>query len=427
MPKRVPQYLKEIPTALSGQTEGDYASEWDFAHNPYQHENYGRGEQEWSANYLGWWNRGRRGVYYFGEHQRPAYFKKPDSYYWDAYDWYKNTAAKINTAFENEEKAWKAMSENPNLFSEKDLTADTPELKLYYSPNLEKPDYIRNINGIYAWLYNKYAPTKKFLDDYNTKASNYNKAIRALWQKRYEQNEAEKENIKKAAEDAKYNNITTQLTALRHEIVKVSKDVKQLSKDKDEEFSLFKSELTSKIPDVSLNVSRFEHDEDIAQLNETLQGIRGSINKNAKLTGDSIAMLQRKVNMSMNDISRTNNSIMDISKRVNENEKKNRLLLDEEGKVISSLKITFDKAQEEVLAQSNEIDNLRKNLLALGGETREFIDNTKRQEQAMKAKVAKRESVVTRIVKKSAFPDLTKRPWLKESVTGRFFQLANQW
>lgn len=81
----------------------------------------------------------------------------------------------------------------------------------------------------------------------------------------------------------------------------------------------------------------------------------------------------------------------------------------------------------ETLAQSNEIDNLRKDLQALGGETREFIDNTKRQEQAMKAKVAKRESVVTRTVKKAAFPDLTKRPWLKESVTGRFFQLANQW
>ena len=83
--------------------------------------------------------------------------------------------------------------------------------------------------------------------------------------------------------------------------------------------------------------------------------------------------------------------------------------------------------QGETLAQSNEISNLRKDLQALGGETREFIDNTKRQEQAMKAKVAKKESVVTRTVKKAAFPDLTKRPWLRQSVIGRFFQLANQW
>lgn len=426
MPKRVPQYLKEISTSLSGQTQGDNASEWGFAK--------GRDETSaWDAEvnggqYLGWWGRGRRGVYYFSEHQRPAYFKDPDSFYWDAYDWYKSTAAKINTAFENEEKVWKAMSGNPNLFSEKDLTADTPELKLYYSPKLEKPDYIRNINGIYAWLYDKYAPTKKFLDDYNTKASNYNEAIRALWRKRYEENEAEKENIKKAAEDAKYNNITTQLTALRHEIVKVSKDVKQLSKGKDEEFSLFKSELTSKIPDVSLNVSRFEHDEDIAQLNETLQGIRGSMSKNAKKTDDSIARLQRNVNVSMMDISkRANSSIMGIEKRMSENEKKNRLFLIENEKNLLKLDYKFEKVKGETLAQSNEIDNLRKDLQALGGETREFIDNTKRQEQAMKAKVAKKESVVTRIVKKAAFPDLTKRPWLKESVAGRFFQLVNQW
>ena len=426
MPKRVPQYLKEISTSLSGQTQGDNASEWGFAK--------GRDEtSSWDAEinggqYLGWWGRGRRGVYYFSEHQRPAYFKEPDSYYWDAYDWYKETAAKINTAFENEEKVLKDMLKNPNLFSEKNLTADTPELKLYYSPKLEKPNYIRNINGIYAWLYNKYAPTKKFLDDYNAKASNYNEVISTLWRKRYEQNEAEKENIKKAAEDAKYNNITTQLTALRHEIVKVSKDVKQLSKGKDEEFSLFKSELTSKIPDVSLNVSRFEHDEDIAQLNETLNGIKNTMDKKAKKTDDSIAKLQKKVNVSMMDISeRANSSIMGIEKRVSENEKKNRLFLIENEKNLLKLDYKFEKVEGETLAQSNEIDNLRKDLQALGGETREFIDNTKRQEQAMKAKAAKRESVVTRIVKKAAFPDLTKRPWLRQSVIGRFFQLANQW
>lgn len=429
MPKRVPKYLKEISTSLSGATEGDNASEWGFAKVP-----YGRGEtSSWDAEigggeYLGWWGRGRRGVYYFGEHQRPAYFKEPDSYYWDAYDWYRWTAENINGAFEDEEKVRKVMLENPNLFSEKDLTADTPMLKTYYSPSLKKPDHIRNTKGIYAWLYNKYAPTEKFLDDYNRKATKYNEAIRALQRKRYEQDKAEKENIKKAAEDTKYNNITTQLTALRHEIVQMSKDVKQLSKGKNEEFSLFKSELMSKIPDQNLNVSRFEHDEDIAQLNETLNGIKTIMDKKAKKTDDSIAMLQKKVNVSMMDISkRANSSIMDISKRVNEDEKKNRLFLIENEKNLLKLDYKFEKVQGETLAQSNEISNLRKDLQALGGETREFIDNTKRQEQAMKAKVAKRESVVTRTVKKAAFPDLTKRPWLRQSVIGRFFQLANQW
>lgn len=431
MPKYVPMYLKEISTALSGRQEGDDAWEWDFAESPIQSgETDPHHAKTHGGQYLGWWGRGRRGVYYFGEHQRPAYFKDPESYYWDAYDWYKGVAAKINVAFEKEEKVQNALRKNPNLFSEKDLTADTPELDTYYAPVIRKPDHIRNINGIYAWLHDKYAPTERFLNDYNVKASKYNDAIRALKIERYKQDKVEKENIKKAAEDTKYNNITTQLTNLRHEIVKMSKDIKQLNKGKNEEFSLFRSELMSRIPDASLNVSKVEHDEDIAQLNETLNGIKGSMEKKSKKTDDSIAKLQKQVNLSMGENSELNNSIKTVKRsvgviigsnaRLNSIAKKQKETIQQQAK-------KSDMLSQEQQAQADKIANLRKDLQALGGETREFIDNTKHLEMASKAKVAKKESVVTRTVKKAAFPDLTKRPWLKESVTGRFFQLVNQW
>lgn len=426
MPKRVPKYLKEISTQMEGPTQGDYASEWGFAK--------GRDETSaWDAEinggeYLGWWGRGKRGVYYFNDHQKPRYFTNPESYYWEAYDWYRRTAETINRAFADEEKQRAMELENPNLFSEKNIKWDTPYLQKYWSPDVSIPPYIRNMEGVVAWLRGKYEPTRQFLSEYNKKAEKFNAAIKALSDKHFEQQKIELENKKRAAEDAKYNTIVTQLGDLRNKISNLSNNVKQLRVDKDKSFSLFKSELTSKIPDPNLNVSRFEHDEDIAQLNETLQNIRGNIDKNAKKTDDSIARLQRKVNVSMMDISkRANSSIIGISKRVNEDEKKNRLFFIENKKNLLELDHKFEKVEGETLAQSNEIDNLRKDLQALGGETREFIDNTKRQEQAMKAKVAKRESVVTRTVKKAAFPDLTKRPWLKESVTGRFFQLANQW
>lgn len=225
-----------------------------------------------------------------------------------------------------------------------------------------------------------------------------------------------------------FKTLSTQINELSKKFNQLDFDVRKNQRDKDSAFSLFRSELISQIPNDDMNVSRLEYDEGIAQLNETLNGIKNTMDKKAKQTEDSITKLQKKVNVSMMDISkRANSSIMGIEKRVSENEKKNRLFLIENEKNLLKLDYKFEKALGETLAQSDEISNLRKDLQALGGETREFIDNTKRQEQAMKAKVAKKESVVTRIVKKAAFPDLTKRPWLKESVTGRFFQLVNQW
>lgn len=424
MSKRVPPYLKEISTSLYGPTEGDNASEWGFAKG--YNETSAWDAEKGSGQYLGWWGRGGRDVYYFTENGRPAYYKNPESYYWKAYDWYRDTAEAINTYFKYEEEVHDFLNKNPGYF-DKPVTLESPYTKEYYVGKIRVPEDIRNIKGIGAWLMQRYSPTEQVLSWYNNKARERNNNLTILWEKEHERRRIELENQKKAAEDERYNTIVTQLGKLREEIGYLRDDVNKGAKDKDKEFSLFRSELTSRIPDPNLNVSRYEHDEDIAQLNETLQGIRGSMDKNAKKTDDSIAFLQRRVNVSRNDISRTNKSIMDISKRVNEDEKKNRLFFIENKKNLLELDHKFEKVEGETLAQSNEINNLRKNLQSLGGETREFIDNTKRQEQALKAKVAKRESVVTRTVKKAAFPDLTKRPWLKESVTGRFFQLANQW
>lgn len=270
---------------------------------------------------------------------------------------------------------------------------------------------------------------KRYWDEFDEETKEEERRIRERRKQFQREQEAKIQNAR--FEDIKnmtlssFNTLSAQVNELSKKFNQLDFDVRKNQRDKDSAFSLFRSELVSQVPNQNLNVSRFEHDEDIAQLNETLNGIKNTMDKNAKKTDDSIAMLQKKVNVSMMDISkRVNSSIMDISKRVNEDEKKNRLFLIENEKNLLKLDHKF---VGQTLMQSTEIYNLRKDLQALGGETREFIDNTKRQEQAMKAKVAKKESVVTRIVKKAAFPDLTKRPWLKESVTGRFFQLVNQW
>ena len=78
MPKRVPKYLKEISTQMEGPTQGDYASEWGFAK--------GRDETSaWDAEinggeYLGWWGRGKRGVYYFNDAMTVYRVDNPDSW-----------------------------------------------------------------------------------------------------------------------------------------------------------------------------------------------------------------------------------------------------------------------------------------------------------------------------------------------------------
>lgn len=423
MPKSVPRYLKEISTNMSGHTEGDYADEWDPAGSPYQHEEHPRSSwQAKSGNYLGWWGRGGRGVYYFGEHQRPSYFQYPESYFWDAYDWYKTAATKINAAFSDEAYVEKILLEHPDLFSEKNLEErvrkDTVvRLPLFPVPNIPLPDDIRNVKGIHAWLMNRYATTRHYLQSFNSRAEKFNSALKAIKSKIQEEEAIKIKNFKKAMEDEKYNNVVTQLGNLSNKINILSDKFDQFKVDKNKEFSLFKSDLTSKIPDTSINVGRLEHDEDIALINETLNSIKKGIKQNEKKTDDSIARLQKSIKLSYK---RWYDDSKQQSRDIQRIDRSTDFFLNYQKQEINDLR-------EDQGAQLSKIDDLRKDLQALGGEARTFIDNTNRQKQAKEAKVAKRENVVTRTVKKAAFPDLTKRPWLKGSVTGRFFQLVNQW
>lgn len=444
--------MKEIPTKQSGSTEGDYASEWGFAESPIQQEplhgwSYKDKDTEW-GDYLGWWGRNGRGVYYFGEHQRPPkWFISSETNYWKAYDWYKNTASDINKAFEDEDEARKKLRDNPNIFNLEELIKILPNRKLfahemydymvpsYNVPIIEDPNTIRNTRGIAAYLQNKYADTKSFLLDFNYKARDFNKKAESIILQHNQRIDTEEKNQARAAEAVRYNKVLTEIGGLREQIGKLGYDIKQIKDNKDKEFSLFKSEITSVIPDQRLNVSRAEHNEDIAQLNETLAGIK-------KTTNDTIASLQKKVNMSQ----RSNNDLNVSRERyMNKTFAEHRNLIagqeedlqDVKGELRNTnleLHETNERVekQEENFRETNTVIRARvaalsRDLQALGGKTKEFIDNTKRREQLVKARVAKKESVVTRMVKKAAFPDLTKRPWLGQSVTGRFFQLVNQW
>lgn len=326
--------------------------------------------------------------------------------------------------------------------------ADLFNEKLHKMDSTPSPSWNINFPGN-STLTEPFGWLKKALDEVETNSANAIKDYERYWdeydkekqeerrlsaERRKRQQREQRDAIQKSRfEDIKamtlgsFNTLSAQIVSLDKKINQLDFDIRKKQRDKDSEFSLFRSELVSQIPNQNLNVSRVEHDEDIAQLNETLQGIKSNVDKNAKKTDDSIAMLQKKVNVSINkssvimaDISGVKGGIEKLTENVRADRKK----------AIGNF--LNDAAKIDVLSrnqrnQSDEIDHLRKDLQALGGEAREFIDNTKRQEQAMKAKVAKRESVVTRTVKKAAFPDLTKRPWLRQSVIGRFFQLANQW
>ena len=230
---------------------------------------------------------------------------------------------------------------------------------------------------------------------------------------------------KRIAEDKKFhltnfNVLSAQISELHKKFNQLDYDVKQGNLDKEKEFSLFKSEITSVIPAQDMNVSRVEHDEDIAQLNDTIASLQKKVD-----------MSQRELNETYRGLSKMQNAIL---RDTSLEDHKMSVRIDNQSEAIRETNKRV-KNQEENLRNTNtviqnnsaQIAGLREDLQALGGKTKEFIDNTKRREQVVKAKVAKKESVVTRTVKKAAFPDLTKRPWLGQSVTGRFFQLVNQW
>ena len=301
------------------------------------------------------------------------------------------------------------------------------------------------------------------------------------WQKFEEKMERRKreEELKKQQE-ARFNILSAQIKRVENKLSDLSYDFKKNILDKKSEIFTIRNELQSKISTVSKPVTQEEHEESINQLFDTINEFDKRVNKRDKEFNDTISKLQKDVNMSQIENSQTRGRldetrdiVLGINKSMREKErdlqgiifKQNSLLFefhDVREKVykknddikadlnntktkLEALKADVQKKEERTIKNVATINrhfkqniethdefrskiNITKRLLDdLAGKTKTFMENTERQKRIEKWRAQKRISPVGRIVQKAAFPDLTKRPWLANSVTGRFFQLVNQW
>lgn len=252
-----------------------------------------------------------------------------------------------------------------------------------------------------------------------------------------------------------FNTLSAQISELQKKFSQLDFDVKQDKREKERDFTLFKSELTSQIPAQGVNVSKLEHDEDVAQLNDTIAQLQKQVDlstvsqgvniekqnktfkENNRQTEDRIKKLNKTFAEHRNLIAGQEEDLQDVKGGLRDTNlelhntnlkiRETNERVDVHDRSIQETNERIDYQGQELRFKGKEIELLREALNALEGKTKTFINNEKRQKQTSTPKVAKKESVVARAVRKAAFPDLTKRPWLKQSVTGRFFQLVNQW
>ena len=166
MPKirRAPQYLKEISYHNLG-SQGDYADEWDYAQyaSGNSFEDWNRAQEDPNSNYLGWWKRMNRTVFYFGDHRRSY----SDRELWDYYDWYYSEARKLNEAID-------AVNGLPDIdVSKATAYSGSPDMFYYPKVVINPPRVLRNAVGIKSWLDNKANEVNEAINDYNTKVQSY--------------------------------------------------------------------------------------------------------------------------------------------------------------------------------------------------------------------------------------------------------------
>lgn len=178
MPKirRAPQYLKEISIGTiypgiypRGCSQGDYADEWDYAEFPSGHsrEDRTRAQNNPNANYLGWWQRRNRGVYYFGDNRRS--YSERDA--WEIYDWYRAEANKLNYAID-------AFNGLPDV-DVNSATANSNMMDFFMHPEvtIRQPRVTTHAVGIKSWLDNKANEVNKAISNYNAQVRSYNTRV----------------------------------------------------------------------------------------------------------------------------------------------------------------------------------------------------------------------------------------------------------
>lgn len=242
--KRAPEFLKEISTDWY-QSQGDNASEWDYASSP-----NGSAREDWNSaqangNYLGWWGRRSRPVFYFGDNGR----RERDYNLWKAYDWYNEEARRLNRFIDYVNR----ITASPiDILSASHLSVPIENPRIV--PHVVYGTDARNTVGIKRWLDNKANEANQALREYEMQIEKYNERVRAKKQEylsvkqkadfvrraqEYEQKVREK-NEEKKYWDNRFKNVETRLDDI---VLKLGEQDNALKK-KDADFSFLKSDLS---------------------------------------------------------------------------------------------------------------------------------------------------------------------------------------
>ena len=244
--KRAPDFLKEISTDWY-KSQGDNSSEWDYASSP-----NGSAREDWNSaqangNYLGWWGRRSRPVFYFGDNNR----RDSDYNLWKAYDWYKDEARRLNNFIGYVNAMWHSL-EGMNFGSVSHFSNPIEIRKTV--PHVVYGTDAKNTVGIKRWLDNKANEANRALREYETQIEKYNEQVRAKKQEylstkqredaarraqEYAQKVREKNEEKKYWDD-RFKNVESRLDGI---VLKLGEQDNALKK-KDADFSFLKSDLS---------------------------------------------------------------------------------------------------------------------------------------------------------------------------------------
>lgn len=356
MPKirRAPQYLKEISYNGLG-SQGDYADEWDYAQHAsgFAREDWNSAQKDPNSNYLGWWKRGNRSVFYFGDNQR-TYSNREQ---WDYYDWYYNEARRLNKAID-------AVNGLPDI-DVNSATASSSKMDYFMYPDVKinPPRVLKHAVGIKKWLENKANEVNKALYNYNAQVRSYNDKI--FGEKMRIKSERRKAEEKRRQEE-------------------YQRKIREKTEEKNYWNARFEN-LESKIDVITndLEKQKAENKNEVSFLKSGLSGIAKNNNDLASQTV-SIQSLESRIDelLQMGDIQKQN--LTDI-KKVQEKDKAGlfRKIAKVEKESQSGIQGGIDKIRKELGMEAKRQNNVQqefnKTMLTKQGKTEEILTDIQKK------------------------------------------------
>lgn len=309
MPKirRAPQFLKEIAYHQLG-SQGDYADEWDYAQyaSGNSRENWDSAQNDPNSNYLGWWKRGNRSAFYFGDHRRDY----QDRELWGYYDWYRNEAKYLNEAID-------VVNALPDI-NVNSATADSSKMDLVFYPKvvINQPQVTKHAVGIKRWLDNKANEVNEAFDKYNAQVRSYNTRIYRERFRIEEEQRKEKQRLRLEKEEKETKRFYELKGTIDDTDRRLTANINQLREDffgaVKKQGDLF-SELSS--------VREKDNADTIAQFNEALME---SSNVNISLQSD-VSKLNKETDSQKRDLENLRKDFRNLSSLYNVSEKKLKL------------------------------------------------------------------------------------------------------